>query len=100
MEKYYEYNKELHMISVDFKQAYDSINRDQLWIALANLGIPNKLIRMIKICNSNTLCKVRWQGELSLHFEVKSGLKQGNTLSPILFNLALEKVVRDEWKTE
>jgi len=49
MEKYYEYNNELHMIFVDFKQAYDSINRDQLWIALTNLGIPNKLIRMIKI---------------------------------------------------
>lgn len=59
IEKYHEYNKELHMVFVDFKQAYDSINRDQLWIALANLGIPNKLIRMIKICNSNTLCKVR-----------------------------------------
>ncbi|KAL4154176.1 hypothetical protein QTP88_002009 [Uroleucon formosanum] len=95
MEKYYEYNKELHMVFVDFKQAYDTINRDQLWIALANLGIPNKLIRMIKICNSNTLCKVRWQGELSPHFEVKSGLKQGDALSPFLFNLALEKVVRD-----
>jgi len=50
---------------------------------------------MIKICNSNTLCKVRWQGELSPHFEVKSGLKRGDALSPILFNLVLEKVVRD-----
>jgi len=42
MEKYYEYNKELHMVFVDFKQAYHSINRDQQSIALANLGIPNK----------------------------------------------------------
>jgi len=83
------------MVFVNFKQAYDSINRDQLWIALANLGIPNKLIRMIKICNSNTLCKVRCQGELSPHFQVKLGLKQGDALSPILFNLALKKVVRD-----
>jgi len=36
MEKYYEYNNELHTIFVDFKQAYNSINRDQLWIALMN----------------------------------------------------------------
>lgn len=84
MEKYYEYNNELHMVFVDFKQAYDSINRDQLWIALADLGIPNKLIRMIKICNSNTLCKVRWQGELSPPFVVKSGLKHGDALSHIV----------------
>jgi len=47
---------------------------------------------MIKICNSNTLCKVRWQGELSPHFKVKSELKQGDILSHILFNLALENV--------
>jgi len=59
MEKYYEFNKELHMIFVDFKQAYYSINRDQLWTALINLGIPDKLIRMIKICNGNILCNVR-----------------------------------------
>lgn len=95
MGKYYEYNNELHIIFVDFKQSCDSINRDQLWIALANLGISNKLIRMIKICNSNTFCKVLWQGELSTLFEVKSGLKQGDALFPFLFNLALEKVVRD-----
>jgi len=87
------------MIFVDFKQAYDSINRDQLWTALMNLGIPNKLIRIIKICNSNTLYKVRWQGELSPHFEVKSWLKQEDALSPTLFNLVLEKVVR-EWKCD
>lgn len=31
MEKYYEYNKELHLVFVDFKQAYDSINRDQYY---------------------------------------------------------------------
>lgn len=34
MEKYYEYNNELHMIFVDFKQAYDNINSDQLWITV------------------------------------------------------------------
>jgi len=37
------------MIFMDIKQAPESINRGQLWIALTNLGIPNKLIRMIKI---------------------------------------------------
>ncbi|KAL4112400.1 hypothetical protein QTP88_016199 [Uroleucon formosanum] len=83
------------MIFVDFKQVYDSVNRQQLWTALRNFGIPEKLVKMIKICNSNTYCKIRYQGELSPQFEVQSGLKQGNAMFPILFNLALEKVVRD-----
>lgn len=42
MEKYYEYAKEFHIVLTDFKQAYDSIHRDQLCIALTNLGIPKQ----------------------------------------------------------
>jgi len=48
------------MIFVDFKKAYDSVNSQQLWIALRNFGIPEKLVEMIKICNSNTYCEVRY----------------------------------------
>jgi len=60
-----------------------------------NFGIPEKLFKMIEICNLNTYCKVRYQGELSPQFEVQTGLKQRDAMSPILFNLALEKVIRD-----
>lgn len=97
MEKYYEHDKDLFMVFVDFKQAYDSINRhlQQLFTALRNFEISEKSVRMIEICNSNTYCRVRYQGELSLQFEVQSGLKQGDAISPVLFNLALEQVLRD-----
>lgn len=66
MEKYYKYDKDLFMISVDFKQAYDSINRQQLKTALRNF--EEKQVRRIEICNLNTYCKVRYQGEMSLQF--------------------------------
>jgi sorting nexin-29 len=93
MEKFYEYNKDLHILFVDFKQAYDSIDREILWTR--TFGIPRKLVRLVEICNQQTYCKVRFMGETSEAFECKTGLKQGNALSPILFNLALEKVIRD-----
>lgn len=63
MEKYYEHDKDLYMIFVDFKQAYDGVNRQQLWTALRNFGIPEKLVKMIEICNSNTYCKIRYQNK-------------------------------------
>lgn len=53
-------------------------------------GIPNKLIRIIKIRYSNTLYKVRWQKQLYPHIKVKvvwCPLSQ-------FFNLTLEKVIR------
>ncbi|KAF0756766.1 Retrovirus-related Pol polyprotein LINE-1 [Aphis craccivora] len=95
MEKYYEYDKDLNIIFIDFKQAYDSINRNQLWITLEDFSFPSKLVRLIRNCNSYTFCMVRHLGETSTQFEVRNGLRQGDALSPTLFNLALERVIRE-----
>jgi len=95
MDKYFEFNKDFHMLLMDFKQAYDNINREQLWITLRNFGISDKLLRLVQMCNEQTYCKVRFLGELSTMFECKTGLIRDDALSPILFNLALEKVIRD-----
>lgn len=94
LERYYEYGREVHLCFVDFKQAYDSIIRGKLWEALEEFGIPTKLIQLIKECNTETKCRVKFANTLSESFEVRTGLRQGDALSPILFNLALEKVIR------
>jgi Reverse transcriptase (RNA-dependent DNA polymerase). len=44
--------------------------------------------------------KVRVGGELSTAFTVESGLKQGDGLSPLLFNVTLQKVIQDIWKDD
>lgn len=94
MEKFYEFGKDVHLCFVDFRQAYDSIVRNKLWAALEEFGIPKKLIDLIKTCNTNTKCKVKFGNGTSDSFEVSTGLKQGDALSPVLFNIALKKVIR------
>ena len=91
MEKCYEFNITVHQLYVDFKAAYDSINRQQLLVALHNLEIPRKLIKMTL---ENTESKVRVNGQLSDVFSLQQGLRQGDSLSSTLFNLALEEVIR------
>ncbi|KAL4084839.1 hypothetical protein QTP88_027723 [Uroleucon formosanum] len=95
MSKYYEFGKDLHLVFVDYKQAYDSVDREELWKTLVILGIPKKYVKLIKACYEKTLCKVCYLQGISDPFEVKSGLKQGDALSPALFNLALEKIIKD-----
>jgi len=56
--------------------------------------IPTKLINMCKTCIQKTRSAVRIEGTLPSFFENKTGLKQGDPLSPILFNLALQKVIQ------
>lgn len=48
----------------------------------------------MKKINTRTLDKVIFGNSILESIEVKTGLKQGDTLAPVLFNLALEKVVR------
>jgi len=49
---------------------------------------------MCKTCVQKTRSAVRIQGTLLSFFENKTGLKQGDPLSPMLFNLALQKVIQ------
>lgn len=59
-----------------------------------NQRIPKKLINLTKTCMTTAQCKVRVNGQLSKTFEVKTGLKQGDCLSPILFHIILERAIR------
>lgn len=90
----YEYKMVLHTLFIDFKQAYDSISRVKMYDALGHLGVPYKLIRLIKMTLYATKCKVWWNGNKSEDFTVVNGLRQGDPLSTTLFNLVLESIIR------
>ena len=94
MEKYWEYGKNLYQLFIDFKQAYDSIHRPSIWRILKEFGVPEKLIRLIQVCLSNTTAQVKISGKLSDLFDILSGLKQGCVLSVLLFNIVMEKITR------
>lgn len=50
MEKYYEYNVTLHQLfSIDFKHAYDSLERINIHIIMLEFGIPKKLVRPVQM---------------------------------------------------
>jgi hypothetical protein len=68
---------------------------EQIWITLQNFGLLKKLLNLVKCYNSNTTCNTCSLGRELKDFEAKSGLRQGDVLSSIIFNIALERVVRD-----
>jgi hypothetical protein len=53
-----------------------------------------KLVRLIKMCSAETCSKVRISIHLSDTFPIQNGLKQGDALSPLLINFALEYAIR------
>jgi len=95
IEKSHEFDQDVPLLFVDFKAAYDSVNRERLWKVMDQLGIPRKIIRMIRACLNGSNCKVKYVGEESEEFEVRTGLRQGDALLPALFNIALESAMRE-----
>lgn len=80
---------------IDFKKAYDCINRNILWKKLALIGV-HKNSRMFTALKSLYSCVqscVRLNSFTSEWFEVNTGLRQGCSLSPILFNLYINDFV-------
>jgi len=84
----------LHQLFIDFKKVYDSVSREVLYNILIEFGIPMKLVRLIKMCLSETCSTIRVGKNLSDMFPVKNDLKQGDALSLLLVNFALDYAIR------
>ena len=78
----------------EYNEAYDSVRREVLYNILMEFGIPKKLIRLIKMCLTETYSTVGVGKNLSDIFPIWNGLKQGDALLPLLFNFALEYAIR------
>jgi sorting nexin-29 len=53
LEKKWEYNEAVHQLFIDYKKAYDSVTREDLYNFLIEFGIPRKLVRLIKMSGGN-----------------------------------------------
>ncbi len=78
---------------MDFAAAFDSVDRRALWRIMEEDGIPPKLLRLIKAYYSSTRTRVRAAGQETTSFEVQSGVRQGDNMSPALFNYAIDFVL-------
>ena len=83
----------LYVAFVDYQKAFDTVNRQSLWMVLAKLGISTKLIEMLKAMYDKVQACVRWNGSMSDFFDCPAGTKQGALESPILFSLLITFVV-------
>ena len=79
---------------IDFQKAFDSIHRESLWRILQAYGIPPKIITLIKMFYVNFECSIILENTITEAFPVKSGVRQGCILSPILFLITIDWVMR------
>ena len=88
-EKFLEYNIDLHNIFIDFSQAFDTVNRDVIFNNLIKHSVPDKLIKLVKLTMQRTKMKVKASNSYSEWFETKTGVRQGDPLSALLFSVVM-----------
>ena len=94
LEQCQELNTSLYVNFIDYSKAFDSVDRSCLWKIMAHYGIPDKLISLIKKMYSESGGQILLKGRLSTFFEIVSGVRQGCLLSPFLFLLVIDYVMR------
>ena len=60
-----EHNEAVHQLFIDFKKACDSVRMEALYNILIEFGIPKKLVRLIKMCLTETYRRVGVSKNLS-----------------------------------
>lgn len=94
IEQSLEWNTPTYINFVDFRKAFDSVHRDTLWKILMSYGVPHKIIAMISLFYDHFECSVIMENSLTDWFPVESGVRQGCILSPILFLVTIDWIMR------
>ena len=81
------------LVFIDFERAFDTLAHDAIWQALMEKRVPPKIISIIEAIYEQSTCNVLHKNLISEPIPVLDGVKQGCTLSPLLFNVTLDYVM-------
>lgn len=82
------------VVALDQEKAYDKILHKYLWQTMEEANFPNHFINTIKTLYENAYTSVVINGEKSSHYRVTRGVRQGDPISCLLFNLAIEPLAQ------
>ena len=94
-QKHLEVDKDLFTCFIDYSKAFDKVRHNQLMKLLEKLDIDGKDLRIVRNLYWEQSAAVRVEGECSEFKPIKRGVRQGCVMSPDLFNLYSESILRN-----
>ena len=90
----YKYINNVFACFLDASKAFDRVNHSILFCLLLDRNLSPVIVRFLLSWYSSQSLNVRWNQHLSSHFRVSNGVRQGVVLSPILFTIYLDELLR------
>ena len=87
-------NDEGFIVGFDFEKAFDFISHDYIYNTLKKFGFPDEFIGLIKTLYNGAESTVMNNGKTTPYFKLGRSCRQGDCLSPYLFILAVEPLIR------
>ena len=95
MEKARELQKNIYFCFIDYAKAFGRVDHNKLWKILKEMGIPDHLICLLRNLYAGQEATVRTGHGTTDRFQIGKGVRQGCILSPCLFNLYAEYIMRN-----
>ena len=89
-----EFQKNIYFCFIDYAIAFDCVDHNKLWKILQEMGIPDHLTYLLRNLYAGQEATVRTGHETTDWFPIRKGI-QGCILSPSLFNLYAEYIMRN-----
>ena len=95
IEKARKFQKNIYFWFIDYTKAFDCVHHNKLWKILKEVGIPNHLTCLLRNLYADQEATVRTRHGTREWFQIGKGVRQGCILSPCLFNLYAEYIIRN-----
>ena len=95
IEKAREFQKNIYFCFIDYAKAFDCVDHNKLWKILQEMGIPDHLTCLLRNLYAVQETTVRTGHGTADWFQIGKGVHQGCILSPYLFNLYAEYIMRN-----
>ena len=95
IEKAREFQKNIYLCFIDYAKAFDCVDHNKLWRILKEMGIPDHLTFLLRNLYAGQEATVRTGHGPTDWFQTGKGVCQGCILSPCLFNVYVEYIMRD-----
>ena len=95
MEKAREFQKNIYFCYIDYAKAFDCVDHNKLWKILQEMGITDHLSCLPRHLYAGQEATVSTGHETTHWFQIRKGVHQGCMLSPCLFNLYANYIMRN-----